>query len=50
MFVFPAVPSTTLPRVFADFAAHVAGPLTLPPDTIAANRERWLNEWQAATH
>jgi thiamine transport system substrate-binding protein len=48
MFVFPAVPSTTLPQVFGDFAARVPDPLTLLPDTIAANRERWLNEWQAA--
>lgn len=47
-FVFPAVPSTTLPQVFSDFAARVPGSLTLPPDTIAANRERWLNEWTAA--
>lgn len=50
MFVFPAVPTTYLEPVFSDFAVRVPGPLTLPPDTIAANRERWLNEWQAATH
>jgi thiamine transport system substrate-binding protein len=50
MFVFPAVPTTYLEPVFRDFAVRVPDPLTLPPDTIAANRERWLNEWQAATH
>lgn len=50
MFVFPAVPTTYLEPVFSDFAVRVPDPLTLPPDTIAANRERWLNEWQAVTH
>jgi len=45
MFVFPAVPTTPLPQVFVDNAAQVAVPLTMAPDTIAANRERWLGEW-----
>lgn len=45
MFVFPAVPTTTLPPVFSQFAAQVPQPLTLPPDTIAANREHWIGEW-----
>ena len=44
-FVFPAVPTTTLPAVFSQFAAQVPQPLTLPPDTIAAKRDQWLNEW-----
>jgi len=44
-FVFPAVPTTSLPPVFSEFAAQVAQPLTLPPDTIAAKRDQWLNEW-----
>ena len=44
-FVFPAVPTTTLPPVFGEFAAVVPQPLTLPPDQIAANRERWIGEW-----
>jgi thiamine transport system substrate-binding protein len=48
MFVFPAVPTTTLPPVFVDNAAQVAQPLTMAPDTIAANRERWLGEWTDA--
>lgn len=47
MFVFPAVPTTYLEPVFSDFAQRVSDPLTLPPETIAADRERWLNEWQA---
>jgi thiamine transport system substrate-binding protein len=47
-FVFPAVPTTTLPPVFSQFAALVPQPLTLPPDTIAAKRDQWLNEWGSA--
>jgi thiamine transport system substrate-binding protein len=47
MFVFPAVPTTPLPDVFAAHAAQVAQPLTMAPDQIAANRERWINEWGA---
>jgi thiamine transport system substrate-binding protein len=46
-FVFPAVPTTTLPPVFREFAAVVPQPLTLPPDTIAAKRDGWLTEWGA---
>jgi thiamine transport system substrate-binding protein len=50
MFVFPAVPTATVPQVFIDFAARVPEPLAMTPQQIGANRERWLNEWQAATH
>jgi thiamine transport system substrate-binding protein len=48
MFVFPAVPTAPVPEVFTDFAASVPQPLTMAPEQIGANRERWLNEWQAA--
>ena len=44
-FVFPAVPIITLPDVFSRFAVQVPQPLTLPPDTIAAKRDQWLNDW-----
>lgn len=47
MFVFPAVPSTPLADVFTQNAASVAEPLTMPPDQIGANRERWIGEWSA---
>lgn len=50
MFVFPAVPTTYLEPVFSDFAVAIPEPLTMAPEQIGANRERWLNEWQAATH
>jgi thiamine transport system substrate-binding protein len=44
-FVFPAVPAARVPDVFSSFAVQVPNPLTLPPDTIAAKRDEWLNEW-----
>jgi thiamine transport system substrate-binding protein len=50
MFVFPALPTAGVPQVFTDFAVTVPEPLTMAPEQIGANRERWLNEWQAATH
>ena len=34
-----------LPDVFVEHAAQVSEPLTMDPATIAANRERWLEEW-----
>jgi thiamine transport system substrate-binding protein len=49
MFVFPAVPTTYLEPEFTQFAANVPNPLTMAPEQIGANRERWLNEWSAAT-
>jgi thiamine transport system substrate-binding protein len=48
MFVFPVVPNADVPQVFTDFAVAVPEPLTMAPAQIGANRERWLNEWQAA--
>jgi thiamine transport system substrate-binding protein len=50
MFVFPAVPTTYLEPVFSQFAVNVPEPLTIAPDQIGANRDRWLNEWSAAVH
>ncbi|HEY8135906.1 MAG TPA: thiamine ABC transporter substrate-binding protein [Candidatus Limnocylindrales bacterium] len=50
MFVFPAVPATNIAQVFRDYAVVVPEPLTMAPEQIGLNRERWLNEWQAATH
>ncbi|MBA2337784.1 MAG: thiamine ABC transporter substrate-binding protein [Acidimicrobiia bacterium] len=45
MFVFPVVDGVALPEVFVEHAAPVDEPLTLPPDEIDANRERWIQEW-----
>jgi thiamine transport system substrate-binding protein len=50
MFVFPAVPTATVPQVFSDFAVQVPAPLTMAPEQIGANRDRWINEWSAAAH
>jgi thiamine transport system substrate-binding protein len=50
MFVFPAVPTATVPQVFSDFAVQVPAPLTMTPDQIGANRDRWINQWSAAVH
>jgi thiamine transport system substrate-binding protein len=45
MFVFPVVPGTPLPDVFTKFAATPADVFSLPADTIAANRDEWIDEW-----
>jgi thiamine transport system substrate-binding protein len=45
MFVFPAKSSVEIPEVFATHAARVGEPLTMDPATIAASRDRWLEEW-----
>ena len=47
MFVFPVLPNMALPDVFVANGAQVDDPLTMAPDQIAANRERWLSEWNA---
>ncbi len=45
MFVFPALRSAVLPDVFRSFAQVPADPVTMDPATIAANRDRWIEEW-----
>ena len=47
LFVFPVNEEAQLPDVFRKWAVKPANPLTLAPDTIADNREEWLNEWRA---
>jgi thiamine transport system substrate-binding protein len=49
MFVDPAVPGTPLPKVFTDFAAVPAAPLTLDPALIDAKRSAWLEAWDQVT-
>jgi thiamine transport system substrate-binding protein len=48
MFVFPARNGVQLPAVFSANAAKVSAQLTLDPALIAANRERWLEQWTDA--
>ncbi|MEJ5255123.1 MAG: thiamine ABC transporter substrate-binding protein [Acidimicrobiales bacterium] len=45
MFVYPVNRSATLPEAFTKFAALVPQPLALPPEEVAANRDRWIGEW-----
>jgi len=49
MFVDPAVPGTPLPKVFTDFAAVPADPLTLDPALIDKNRRAWIDAWDQVT-
>ncbi len=45
MFVYPVREDTPLPAAFTKHAIVPAHPLTLPPEQIAANRDRWLSAW-----
>jgi thiamine transport system substrate-binding protein len=47
MFVFPVDPLAELPPEFDEFAVVPEKPLALPPAQIAANRDRWIEEWTA---
>jgi thiamine transport system substrate-binding protein len=48
MFVFPARSDVELPEVFVQHAVAVDQPLTMDPARIAANRDRWQQEWTDA--
>jgi thiamine transport system substrate-binding protein len=45
MFVYPAITKALLPDAFAKYSVVPEQPLTLPPDEIAANRDKWIEEW-----
>ena len=45
MFVYPARRDTPLPPVFRDFTVLPDAPTLMDPQTIDANRERWIQEW-----
>jgi thiamine transport system substrate-binding protein len=45
MFMYPVNPEAQLPEVFVKYSQIPAKPATLDPDVIAANRDKWLNEW-----
>ncbi len=47
LFVFPVNPEAVLPELFRKFAVRADEPYELPADEIAANRDRWLDEWRA---
>jgi len=46
--VFPVNPDAHVPDLFARFAAQATDPLTMDPATIAANRDKWIQEWTDA--
>lgn len=45
MFVSPVLTGATVPADYQKFTATPARPLTVPPAEIAANRDRWVEEW-----
>ena len=45
-FVFP-IRDVETPEVFERFAVKAVDPLRLDPDEIAANRDRWTEQWRA---
>lgn len=47
LFVFPINPEAALPEVFERFAVRADEPLSVDPEAIADNRDRWLDEWSA---
>jgi thiamine transport system substrate-binding protein len=49
MYVFPVVSGTKLPRSWAKYAIQPTQPLTVSPDDIDANREKWLQQWSDVT-
>jgi thiamine transport system substrate-binding protein len=45
LFVWPANQDVALPPAFTDYAVRADDPATLDPETIAANREAWIDQW-----
>ena len=48
MFVYPVLPQAELPLLVREFSAAPVDPVTMDPATIAANRDRWIEEWTQA--
>ena len=48
MFVWPVNPDAEVPDLFTKFGAKASEPLTMDPAQIAANRDRWIQEWTDA--
>lgn len=45
MVVYPVLPSAQIPEVFQRFAPLPPQPAQIDPETIARNRDRWIQEW-----
>lgn len=48
MFMYPVNKNAQLPLEFANYSQIPEQPAALAPDFIAANRDKWLNEWTEA--
>ena len=47
MFVYPVNMDASLPKEFTQYAQTAAQPAMLDPAMIAANRDKWINDWTA---
>jgi thiamine transport system substrate-binding protein len=45
MFVYPVNPNAALPDEYNKYVGTPEQPATLAPDAIAANRDKWIQEW-----
>ncbi len=45
MYVYPVRPDAALPDLFTKYAVVPATSLSLPPQQIADNRDKWIDEW-----
>jgi thiamine transport system substrate-binding protein len=48
MFVYPVNQKAILPEVFVKSSQIPEEPATLSPQEIAANRDKWINDWTEA--
>jgi len=48
MFVFPVNPDAKLPEVYQKYVQIPQQPATMDIKTIAQNRDKWIQDWQAA--
>ena len=48
MFVYPVNPNAVLPEAFVKYAQAPVQTAALSPEKIAANRDRWIQEWTDA--
>jgi thiamine transport system substrate-binding protein len=48
MFMYPVNPTAVLPEVYTKYSQIPEKPATLSPDDIAANRDKWINDWTEA--
>jgi thiamine transport system substrate-binding protein len=47
MYVYPVLTGVALPDAFVKYSPLPTQPVTLPPDTIAQNRDAWIQGWTA---